>query len=680
MADVTRRWITRVLVTVLTCVLFPAYGVAQSDGEEYKGKYLGKLNAYHHQVAGDVYVVDEYTLLLTSFSYDGNGADTFFWAGASNRPGPQGFIVPDEWGKTNVLDRYFNKDFTLTLPDNKKITDIKWFAVYDLGSQNTFGDVYIPEEFESPAPQKISQLTKRSHGVSSESVVILDSKTIKIPEFTYDGQGNDTYFWVGLGPQPSSKGVKVPDEYGYLDPIHTYNGEDVIIQLPGDMTVFNIDWLSIFDVKTKSNYGSVIIPHGLNVPPSLVKVIKLSQTLPNCIQLHKRFQIGWEIFGPQITVQLAGQVREEEYMAFGLSGSETSSQMEGADVVVAYIDGTRGYAADYNITAKAPCGKVLGQYKGVCRDELLGGLDNNQLYTAVREDGINIITYRRNLISSDPGDKEYPTNRPVYVIWALGRLDVNKEPSFHDVYPKSDLKLELARQEPENTCMDFTENNDKRIESWEKAEIFDTGIRTFKATIGPSGGRKGYQGITGQTSTGLVWYIEGQLAPELYLRRGLTYNFRVHGGNNPHSPNLYHPLIITDEPHGGYDKLSDAAQSKIRVLAGVEFTRRGQPRPTAVGPLCLSKHNDRDRRLDDDFTTFKHFNRTLVSTCEPGDGGVLEVTPNSTWPDIVYYNSFTHADMGWKIHVVDSYSKANNAVTRQLSLMAGITAVFFCLL
>lgn len=107
-------------------------------------------------------------------------------------------------------------------------------------------------------------------------------------------------------------------------------------------------------------------------------MIKHTQTLPNCIQLHKRFQVSWEIFGPQITVQLAGQVSkynrnfplspsylpsylryrltpdDDEYMAFGLSGSETSSQMEGADVAVAYVDGTRGYAVDYNITAKAP--------------------------------------------------------------------------------------------------------------------------------------------------------------------------------------------------------------------------------------------------------------------------------------------------------------------------------------
>lgn len=74
--------------------------------------------------------------------------------------------------------------------------------------------MYIPEEFDPPAPQKISQLSKRSHNVSSEPIIILDSKTISVPQFAYDGQGADTYFWIGLGPQPSSKGEKVPDEYG----------------------------------------------------------------------------------------------------------------------------------------------------------------------------------------------------------------------------------------------------------------------------------------------------------------------------------------------------------------------------------------------------------------------------------------------------------------------------------
>lgn len=74
--------------------------MGQNDEDEpYRGKYIGKLNSYHHQVTGDVYAVNEYTLLLREFSYDGNGIDTFFWAGSSNKPGPQGFIVPNEYGK-----------------------------------------------------------------------------------------------------------------------------------------------------------------------------------------------------------------------------------------------------------------------------------------------------------------------------------------------------------------------------------------------------------------------------------------------------------------------------------------------------------------------------------------------------------------------------------------------------
>lgn len=91
--------------------------------------------------------------------------------------------------RTNVLDRYFNKDFTLTLPDNKKITEIKWLAVYDLSSQNTFGDIYIPEEFEPPTAQKVSRLVGRSHDVNTENIEIIDAKTIKISQFTYNGQG-----------------------------------------------------------------------------------------------------------------------------------------------------------------------------------------------------------------------------------------------------------------------------------------------------------------------------------------------------------------------------------------------------------------------------------------------------------------------------------------------------------
>ncbi|XP_062534432.1 protein Skeletor, isoforms B/C [Armigeres subalbatus] len=651
----------------------------------YRGKYIGKFNSYHHQASGDVYAVDEYTFLITGFNYDGNGVDTFFWSGASNRPGPQGFIVPDEYGKTNILERYFNKDFTLRLPDNKRITEVKWLAIYDLNSQNNFADVYIPEDFEPPVPQNAGSLSRNSHGVSSETIDILDSKTIRLPEFSYDGKGKEVHFWVGVGPSPSSKGMKIPDDMGYLDPIRAYDRETITLELPGDMTIFDIDWFSVYDVQTKEDFGSILISDDLNVPPSLVKITPHIQSLPNCRQLHKDFRVSWEVFGPQITLQLAGNVKEDEYMAFGISGSDSQSQMQGADVVVSYIEGHQGYAVDYNITSLAPCVQVLGQNKGVCRDDLVGGQDSFQLHTFNREDGINTITFRRMLISPDNGDKPFLLDRPMYMIWAMGRLDSNNEPTYHDIYPKRDVAMSFNTSEPVNDCFSFTRSEVNLKDVWEKAQIFDRTVRSFSATLGPAGGKRGYQGITGHVSNGLAWYINGLLVPELWLRRGLTYSFKVRGGNNPHSPEFYHPLVITDEPRGGFDRLSDAKQSEIRVLAGVEFTRRGRPKPTAAGPRCLAEYPpNQDRRLDDNFATFKKFNRTLRWSCEKGDPAILEITPNSSWPDVVYYNSFTHANMGWKIHIVDSYSSSarsgTSAAFADVRLITGIAAVVVVLL
>lgn len=98
-----------------------------------------------------------------------------------------------------------------------------------------------------------------------------------------------------------------------------------------------------------------------------------------------------------------------------------------------------------------------------------------------------------------------------------------------------------------------------------------------------------------------------------------------------------------------------------------------------AGPLCLSKHRDnQDRRLDDNFPSFKKFNRTLITTCEQGDPGILEITPNTSWPDTVYYNSFTQANMGWKIHIVDNFvrSKGNQLEMNTSIVISMITVVF----
>lgn len=64
------------------------------------------------------------------------------------------------------------------------------------------------------------------------------------------------------------------------------------------------------------------------------------------------------------------------------------------------------------------------------------------------------------------------------------------------------------------------------------------------------------------------------------------------------------------------------------------------------------------------------------NTSAAGEPAILEVTPNTTWPDVVYYNSFTHANMGWKIHIVDSYTSASRSLPS--IQMSAQTVIFMC--
>ena len=67
-------------------------------------------------------------------------------------------------------------------------------------------------------------------------------------------------------------------------------------------------------------------------------------------------------------------------------------------------------------------------------------------------------------------------------------------------------------------------------EVWERYPIQDQ--MNFEAILGPTGGRKGYEAITGEPSSdkSVVWWINGQLMPEIYVQRGRTYFFKVQVG------------------------------------------------------------------------------------------------------------------------------------------------------
>ncbi|KAJ8972482.1 hypothetical protein NQ317_006022 [Molorchus minor] len=131
-----------------------------------------------------------------------------------------------------------------------------------------FGDVKIPKDFDYPRPQKIDAM-QGVHAITSDNIVIVDAQTLLIPNLSYDGEAPDAKFWVGKGTKPSPQGIRVPDENGKEVPLRRYDRKTVVLTLPGDLTVFDINHFGIWCEQFTVDFGHVLIPQDLNIPPSL---------------------------------------------------------------------------------------------------------------------------------------------------------------------------------------------------------------------------------------------------------------------------------------------------------------------------------------------------------------------------------------------------------------------------
>jgi len=90
------------VVTVLCGTL-----IHGAEEDRNVGQLIGKLNVYHHGVSGELYAINETTVLVKHFYYDGFGKDVYFWAGNTGTgPSLNGFIVPDKHGRFVNIEHF----------------------------------------------------------------------------------------------------------------------------------------------------------------------------------------------------------------------------------------------------------------------------------------------------------------------------------------------------------------------------------------------------------------------------------------------------------------------------------------------------------------------------------------------------------------------------------------------
>jgi hypothetical protein len=112
----------------------------------------------------------------------------------------------------------------------------------------------------------IGRLTEFHHAVSGD-VFAVDSRTLFIKGFTYDGEGPAAYFYVGNTKAPNNQGAfRIRDERGSSGVLKKYRGKDITLTLPEGKTLRDIKWFSVWCDEFSVNFGHVNINKNLDFP------------------------------------------------------------------------------------------------------------------------------------------------------------------------------------------------------------------------------------------------------------------------------------------------------------------------------------------------------------------------------------------------------------------------------
>lgn len=98
--------------------------------------YSGYFETFHHNVAGKATIIDDCTIEISQFSYDGGGPDVYFFAAKDhNYDSASAFPVGNRLNG-QVFD---NANFTIKLPINKSLDDLTGLSVWCIDFSADFG-------------------------------------------------------------------------------------------------------------------------------------------------------------------------------------------------------------------------------------------------------------------------------------------------------------------------------------------------------------------------------------------------------------------------------------------------------------------------------------------------------------------------------------------------------------
>lgn len=164
------------------------------------------------------------------------------------------------------------------LPAGRELSSVGYFSIWCEAVGVSFSGVAVdPEKVDLPVADRkcsksepvadkevrIGALSNlEGHGVGG-TVFALNSRTLRVKNFKYDGLGPAGVFWVGTG-KPDGNGA-VPlfrDDCSVEGRLPAFTGEDVDLKLPNSLELSSMEYLSVWCQHFAVDFGSVAIDGG----------------------------------------------------------------------------------------------------------------------------------------------------------------------------------------------------------------------------------------------------------------------------------------------------------------------------------------------------------------------------------------------------------------------------------
>jgi len=242
-----RRWLIPLLAIMVTMGLGQA---ARAQGLYSRAAWTGNIRFGEHSVQAFVTIVNDHTLQVEHFTYDGTAPLVYFYLGAGNTsPDFENGLQLDP-----LLDRPYNDEsLTLTLPTGETLDGYNAIAVWCAEFMVSFGSA----SFAAPASMYeragwMADIPLGMHLVEGQATIITD-RIIDVQHFNYDGTDAMVYFHLGAtNSDPDfQNGLQVPPRLHRV-----YADESLVLLLPDGTTLDGYGALAVWSEQLMANFGS----------------------------------------------------------------------------------------------------------------------------------------------------------------------------------------------------------------------------------------------------------------------------------------------------------------------------------------------------------------------------------------------------------------------------------------